>query len=71
MAGYRRMARMVRRGLPLALEAKRRWDRLPEHEKQRYLKMARDYAQRGRAMGGVAMQRGRDIYVGSRGKKKR
>jgi len=32
--------------------------------------MARDYAQRGRALGGVAMKRGRDLY-GSRPKKKR
>ncbi|HEX8856094.1 MAG TPA: hypothetical protein VF752_10875 [Thermoleophilaceae bacterium] len=70
MAGYRRWAPMARRGFLIALEAKRRWDRLPEHEKQRYIKMARDYAQRGRALGGVAMKRGRDLY-GSRPKKKR
>ena len=70
MSAYRRWGPMARRSFLLALEAKRRWDRLPDHEKERYLKMARDYAQRGRALGGVAMQRGRDLYS-SRSKKQR
>jgi hypothetical protein len=66
------MARLLRRGIPVALEAKRRWDQLPEHEKERYLKMARDYAQRGRALSSGAMKRGRDLYQArGRGGKRR
>jgi hypothetical protein len=46
------MSRMVRarqtarRVWPLALEAWRRWERLPPHEKERYRKMASDYAKK-------------------------
>jgi hypothetical protein len=48
------MSRMVRarqtarRVWPLALEAWRRWERLPPHEKERYRKMASDYAKKAR-----------------------
>ena len=40
----------VRRVWPIALEAWRRWDRLPPHEKERYKRMASDAARRGRSM---------------------
>ena len=46
-----RLARVTgtaRRAWPIALEAWRRWDRLPQHEKERYRRMASDYARRGR-----------------------
>ena len=49
------MTRMVRarqtarRVWPLALEAWRRWERLPPHEKERYRKMASDYAKKAQA----------------------
>ena len=44
----RRVNRAVRRAWPVALEAWRRWDSLPEHRKEHYRKMAADYARRGR-----------------------
>jgi hypothetical protein len=34
---------------PLALEAWRRWDRLPPHEKERYKRTASDYAKKARS----------------------
>ena len=40
----------ARRAWPIALEAWRRWDRLPPHEKERYKRMASDAARRGRAI---------------------
>ena len=49
MAGRIAMLRkLARRGWPLALEAKRRWDRMSPEEKERYKTQARQYAQRGR-----------------------
>jgi hypothetical protein len=39
---------MARRVTPLALEAYRRWQNLTPEQKQRYTKMAREYAGRGR-----------------------
>ena len=43
-----RMARAARRLYPLALEAWRRWQQLTPEEKERYRRMARQYAERGR-----------------------
>ena len=43
-----RAARAARRAWPFALELYRRWDRLSPQEKERYRKMARQYAERGR-----------------------
>jgi hypothetical protein len=49
------MSRMVRarstarRVWPLALEAWRRWERLPPHEKERYKRMASDYAKKAQS----------------------
>jgi hypothetical protein len=47
MPGYRRAVRTARRLYPLLLEAYRRWDRLTPAERERYKKMARQYARRG------------------------
>jgi hypothetical protein len=52
---FGRAAAGARRAWPVALEAYRRWERLPEADKQRYRQGARDLADRGRA----AIQRGR------------
>jgi hypothetical protein len=38
----------AKRAWPIALEAWRRWDNLSPQQKERYRKMAGDYAQRGR-----------------------
>ena len=46
-----------KRAWPIALEAWRRWDNLSPQQKERYRKMAADYAQRGRKA--VATRRGR------------
>lgn len=54
--GPRRAARLARRLYPVALAAYRRWQSLTPEEKERYRRLVRDYAERGR---GVA-QRGRD-----------
>jgi hypothetical protein len=43
-----RVATRARRVWPVALEVWRRWDRLPDHQKERYRQMASDYARRGR-----------------------
>lgn len=45
---FARVSQGARRAWPIALEAWRRWDRLPPHEKERYKRMASDYARRGR-----------------------
>ena len=39
---------MAKRVTPLALEAYRRWQKLTPEQKERYTKMAREYAARGR-----------------------
>ena len=46
-----RVKHTARRVWPLALEAWRRWDRLPPREKERYKRMASDYAGRARSRG--------------------
>jgi len=43
---YREAARLARRGVPIALELYRRWQSLPPETRERYLKMAREYASR-------------------------
>jgi hypothetical protein len=45
---FARVSRGARRAWPVALEAWRRWDNLPPHQKERYKKMASEYARRGR-----------------------
>jgi hypothetical protein len=48
VARGRGVNRAVRRAWPVALEAWRRWESLPDHRKEHYRKMAADYARRGR-----------------------
>ena len=45
-AKYREAARLARRGVPIALELYRRWQQLPPETRERYLRMAREYANR-------------------------
>jgi hypothetical protein len=45
-----RAARGVRRAWPLMLMAWERWQQLPQHEKERYKRQARGYAERGRKL---------------------
>jgi hypothetical protein len=40
----------ARRAWPLVLMAWERWQKLPPHEKDRYKRQAREYAQRGRKL---------------------
>ncbi|MBA2257194.1 MAG: hypothetical protein H0W05_08305 [Thermoleophilaceae bacterium] len=53
-----RATRAAKRIAPMALEAWRRWERLPEEEKERYRRRARDAAQRGRTVLDRARRRG-------------
>jgi hypothetical protein len=50
MARAQGMRRNIRRAWPLVLMAWERWQKLPEHEKARYKRQARDYAGRGRKL---------------------
>jgi hypothetical protein len=43
-----RAARGARRAWPFVLMAWERWQKLPQHEKDRYLRQARGYADKGR-----------------------
>ena len=43
-----RVSQAARRMWPIALEAWRRWDQLSPQQKERYRRMAGDYARRGR-----------------------
>lgn len=62
--GPRRAARLARRLYPLALAAYRRWQSLTPEEKERYRRLARDYAERGRG----AARRGRATALRARGR---
>ena len=48
----------VRRAWPVVLMAWERWQALPEEDKQRYRRQAREYAQRGRQALMEARRRG-------------
>jgi hypothetical protein len=50
MARAQGMRRNIRRAWPLVLMAWERWQKLPDHEKERYKRQARDYAGRGRKL---------------------
>lgn len=52
---YRAAARLARRGVPIAMELYRRWQSLTPEQRERYLRMARQYAERA----GDAYGRGR------------
>ena len=45
---FGRASTTAKRLWPVALEAWRRWDQLPPAQKERYRRMAGDYARRGR-----------------------
>lgn len=45
-AQYRAAARLARRGVPVAIELYRRWQSLTPAQRERYLRMAREYADR-------------------------
>jgi hypothetical protein len=45
-----RAVRGARRAWPVLLMAWERWQKLPDHEKERYKRQAREAAQRGRKM---------------------
>ena len=45
-----RLTRNIRRAWPLVLMAWERWQKLPDHEKEKYKRQAREYAQRGRKL---------------------
>jgi TRAP-type C4-dicarboxylate transport system substrate-binding protein len=48
MSRLQKATRGARRAWPLVLMAWERWQKLPEHEKERYKRQAREAAQRGR-----------------------
>ena len=48
MSRVRRAARIYRRTWPIVLMAWERWQQLDPEQKERYLKQAREYADRGR-----------------------
>jgi len=43
---YAEAARLARRGVPVAIELYRRWQELTPEQRERYLKMAREYARK-------------------------
>ena len=43
---YRAAARLARRGVPVAIELYRRWQSLTPEQRERYLRRAREYADR-------------------------
>lgn len=45
-AQYRQAARLAKRGVPVAIELYRRWQSLTPEQRERYLRMAREYTQR-------------------------
>ena len=43
---YRAAARLARRGVPIAIDLYRRWQQLTPEQRERYLALARQYADR-------------------------
>ena len=62
MPGVTTLARAAWRAAPLASEAYKRWQRLTPEEKERYAKLMREYAERGR-------RAGRDAYARVQGRR--
>jgi hypothetical protein len=57
---YRAAARLARRGVPIAIELYRRWQQLTHEQRERYLQLARQYADRANsAVQAQRAQRGR------------
>ena len=50
MSRMQRATRVTRRALPLLLMAWERWQKLEPEQKERYMRQARGYAQRGRKL---------------------
>jgi hypothetical protein len=50
MSRMQRAVRGARRAWPVLLMAWERWQKLPDHEKERYKRQAREAAQRGRKL---------------------
>jgi hypothetical protein len=66
---YAEAARLAKRGIPIAIELYRRWQSLDPEQRERYLKMAREYA--GKAGDAYAERRGRLGPKGGKGRPKR
>jgi hypothetical protein len=43
---YETAKQLAKRGIPIAMDLWRRWQQLTPEERERYLKMAKDYAKR-------------------------
>ena len=43
---YETARRLAKRGIPIAMDLYRRWQSLTPEQRERYLRMAREYAQR-------------------------
>jgi hypothetical protein len=63
---YETARRLARRGIPIAMDLYRRWQQLTPEQRERYLRMAREYAQK--AGDTYARQRGQ---LGKRGRPRR
>jgi TRAP-type C4-dicarboxylate transport system substrate-binding protein len=50
LSRVRTMVRAGRRAWPILLMGWERWQKLPQHEKDRYKRQAQEYAQRGRKL---------------------
>jgi hypothetical protein len=50
MSRMQRAARGARRAWPIVLMAWERWQKIPQHEKDRYKRQAQGYAKRGRKL---------------------
>ena len=57
MSRMARATRGARRAWPIVLMAWERWQKLPDHEKEKYKRQAREYAGRGRKL--IEDRRGR------------
>ena len=66
---YAEAARLAKRGIPIAIELYRRWQSLSPEQRERYLKMAREYA--NKAGDAYAERRGRLGPKGARPKRRR
>ena len=66
---YAEAARLAKRGIPIAIELYRRWQSLPPEQRERYLKMAREYA--SKAGDAYTERRGRQGPKGGRPKRRR
>ncbi len=63
---YETARRLAKRGIPIAMDLYRRWQSLTPEQRERYLRMAREYA--ARAGDVYAQQRGQ---LGKRGRPRR